>query len=499
MVSGSKDPEDKKMILLFDHLSGLESFEGEDASIKIAAIKSHQMSNLKAYLFEKILMILRMYHASKVKDVLIRNQIDYAQILLERRLYPAAIKCLEKAKKMAKQNFNLELQLEVLKLEKSMVMQNLSNSTDLVKELVDEVKQLSTQISNINTFNNLSVQLNVMYTRVGFIRDESEYAQLQEFFTRNIGLYRENELSLIEKLNLYRLLVGYYFFMQDFENGHESSQKLVELFNHADSLIEHLPDDYIKALNNLLIAQYKLFRYYEFVETNQVLQKVAQNPNIRVSESIRIRLLKYYFTHEINKYFMTGEFDKGVETIINQQGQNVQQLISMLDQHSALVLNYKIACLYFGAGNFGMAAKSLNKIIAYTSTDLREDLHCFARIMNLVCHYELNNFDVINHYIVSTYRFLLKKEDLRMFQKVVLKFLKSLPPDKKDDKNLINKFEQLRIQLIQLTDSSYEKRAFIYFDIISWLESKIERLPVQEIIKRKFSQRVAQKGLSKAT
>lgn len=31
----------------------------------------------------------------------------------------------------------------------------------------------------------------------------------------------------------------------------------------------------------------------------------------------------------------------------------------------------------------------------------------------------------------------------------------------------------------------YEKRAFLYLDIISWLESKIENRPVAEIIQEK--------------
>ena len=193
--------------------------------------------------------------------------------------------------------------------------------------------------------------------------------------------------------------------------------------------------------------------------------------------------------HEINRFFMTGDFTKGVELIINEQGRELTALLDMLDKHSALVLNYKIACLYFGAGNYGQALKTLNKIINSSSTDLREDLHCFARILNLVCHFELGNFDVIKHYIISTYRFLLKKDDLRMFQKFVLRFLKNLSNDI-EGKNLIKQFQELKIQLLPLVDSTYEKRAFIYFDIISWLESKIEKRTVQEIIMQKFESRI---------
>jgi hypothetical protein len=59
-----------------------------------------------------------------------------------------------------------------------------------------------------------------------------------------------------------------------------------------------------------------------------------------------------------------------------------------------------------------------------------------------------------------------------------------------DNKELLEKFNLLKGQLLELENSDYEKRAFIYFDIISWLESKIEKRSVQEIIQGKFQKRI---------
>ncbi|TAH27149.1 MAG: hypothetical protein EAZ07_02645 [Cytophagales bacterium] len=493
LVSNSSEAEDKKIILLFDLISNSEDLNKEINLTKSPSIKAAQIPNLKAYLFEKILQVLRMYHTTKIKDIQIREQIDYIQILIERRLYTSAQKCIDKAKKMAQTHLNLELQLEILKIEKSLVMQNISDVKNNVDNIVEEVQLLNQQINNINTFTNLSIKLNSFYTKSGFIRDEKDDQRIKDFFNKNISYYQEQELSIAEKINLYRLYIGYYFFLQDFNNGYIYSKKLEEIFESEQPLIENMPDEYIKALNNLLIAQYKLFLYTDFVATNQKLQSITSHPKVRINENIRIKLLKYFYTHEINKFFMTGDFNSGVEIIINQQGKELNLLIMMLDKHSSLILNYKIACLHFGAGNYSQSIKTLHKIINSQEHDLREDLHCFARIMNLVCHYELKNFDVIKHYIISTYRFLLKKDDLRLFQKYVLKFLKNLSLEM-DNKDLLFQFQELKNQLTTLIDSPYEKRAFIYFDIISWLESKIEKKSVQEIIQQKFHSRITKES-----
>lgn len=493
MNSGLDKSEDLKMLLLFDHINKQEHFDEDSILKKEPGIKPSQLSNLKAYLYEKIMQSIRQYNASKIYDIKVREQIDFAQLLIERRLYNLAKNCLKKAKKMAKLNNNLELQLEIIKLEKDLLIQT-SIEADDTDKIIAEVRGINSQINNINIFSNLFIKLNSLYRKIGFIRDESDYLKVKEFFYAYLPSFEDDKLSVPEKIYLYRLYIGYYFFIQDFDNGYLYAQKLKQVLESEELLLENHIEIYITALNNLLIAQYKLFRYEEFINTNQKLQSVKSMSTLHMNENIRIRLLKYYYTHEINKFFMTGDFDKGIEFILQDSGNTITNFISVLDQHSAMILNYKIACLYFGAGNYNQSVRWLNKIINISNADIREDLHCFARIINLICHYELGNWDVIKYYMISTYRFLLKKDDLHLFQKFILGFLKSLDMQV-GNKELLERFTTLKSQLLPLVNSPYEKRAFIYFDIVSWLESKIEKRAVQEIIKDKFAGRVLKNSL----
>jgi len=65
-----------------------------------------------------------------------------------------------------------------------------------------------------------------------------------------------------------------------------------------------------------------------------------------------------------------------------------------------------------------------------------------------------------------------------------LKFLRKLPQIYEYE--LKDEFTKLRDTLLQLEKHPYEKRPFVYLDIISWLESKIEGRTVQEVIRNKF-------------
>lgn len=481
-LSHAKENEASKILLLFNYLEKSKDFDEDNIHKKIAAIQKEQLSNLKAYLHEKVLQSLRQYHISRIPEIKIREQIDFGQLLIERRHYSLALNCFRKAKKMAQQYNNLELQLEILRLEKELLLSS-EGSEHKADEIIEEVRDLNNRINNINTFSNLSVKLNSFYKKMGFIRDETQFRRVKEFLDSNLSDISEDKLSPAEKMYLFRLFTGYYFFIQDFDQGYQYARKLENLFDNNSELIRSHPSLFISSLNIVLNAQFKLNRYKEFIETSK---KLEQSKNLfakHLNENLRIRLLKYFYLHQINLFFMQGEFDLGIEFIKTNIDQ-VENLANNLDQHSSMILSYKIACLYFGAGSFNHCIRWLNRIINISNADMREDLHCFARILNLICHYELGNFDVIGYFIISTYRFLLKKDDLHLFQKYILKFLKTVSGQAGNVE--AENFQKLKNHLLPLTQSEFEKRAFIYFDIISWLESKIEQRPVQVIIREKF-------------
>ena len=78
--------------------------------------------------------------------------------------------------------------------------------------------------------------------------------------------------------------------------------------------------------------------------------------------------------------------------------------------------------------------------------------------------------------------------DLHGVQKEILNFLRQLPIT--NNSELIKAFKILQNKLIKLSLQPFEKRPFLYLDIISWLECKIENKPVQSIIQEKFKKEI---------
>jgi coproporphyrinogen III oxidase-like Fe-S oxidoreductase len=82
---------------------------------------------------------------------------------------------------------------------------------------------------------------------------------------------------------------------------------------------------------------------------------------------------------------------------------------------------------------------------------------------------------------------MAKMENLSHVEEAMFKFLRTsfhVPVNK-----LKPNFEKLLEQVKPFEKKTAEARAFAYLDVISWLESRIQGVPVEHVIKRKFEEK----------
>ena len=139
--------------------------------------------------------------------------------------------------------------------------------------------------------------------------------------------------------------------------------------------------------------------------------------------------------------------------------------------------------MYFTVADFDNSIKYLGIIMKNKNIKMREDLQCFTRILNLIAHWEAGYDYNLDKIIRETYNYLDRMNDLHEVQKTILKNLNGLENIYPGE--IKGFLRNLHKELKKYEDDPYEKRAFLYLDIISWLESKISSDPLQNIIKRK--------------
>jgi hypothetical protein len=480
----SVSSEDLKFLALFDYIDKNTQYTDEQALAHLPQLKKAQLSNIKAHLYKQLLMSLRLQNVSKKGDIEVREMIDHAQVLYQKGFYMAALKILDKAKNQAVRLHNDVLTLSVVQFEKIIESQYITRSMDSrADELIQESSELEKRVQLSNQYSNIALQLYSLYLKVGFVKSEKDYHFVKNFFESKLPSCSLSNLNVEEKLNLYNAHVRYNHIMQDFVMSYRYAKSWVDLFENYPFYAEQNKEMYLKGMHNLLLSLFNLRSYKRYKEAIDKFEQLV--PSDKDTENVQILFYQYFFTNKINQFYLEGNFHKGIELIPRIEA-FIQKAQHKLDKHRIMVFYYKIACLYFGAADNKACIRYLNKIIQMKDQGLREDIHGFARLLNLIAHVELGNDELVQSQIKAVYRYLIQLGDLQGVQRAIFDFLKLLPIY--DGKKLQKAFVQLHQKLSTISRNKFEKRPFLYLDIISWLESKIEGKPVQEIIQHKFKQ-----------
>lgn len=482
-ISRNQATEDSKFARLFDALDHSKEYSEEQILKKVPSISRQQLSNIKAHLYGELLTSLRLLHSLKNMEIQIREQIDFARILYNRGLILQALKILEKVKLVAKANSHFILTLEILQFEKDIEARHITRSLKgRAGALIDETNFSIRQINEVTHLSNVALKMYELYLENGHVTDEAHSIEIEQVFRENIEGINEDQISFFGKAYLHQSYCWYYIIQLDFTKYYRHAEKWVHLFALHPEAKKEEPFLYVKAVHNLLNALFIIGRHKKMKEELQQLERFYEQAG-QFSENLEIQSFVYLYTAKINLHFLEGTFTEGLD-LVNPIMGKLKDYQQYIDVHRVLVFYYKIASLYFGSGNNDLAIDYLQKIINLKVGQLRTDIQCFARLLHLIAHYELGNMELVEYLIKSVYRFLSKMENLDAVLSEIFAFLRrslsSKPKDVKDS------FIQLRNKLEQVSSSKYNRRSYQYLDIVSWLESKIENLPVQEIIRNKF-------------
>lgn len=476
---------DSKAVVLFDALDKMQEYDEESLLAKNKRLTKLQLSNIKASLYRQILSSLRLIKDEDNVDLQLHELMDHARILYNKGLYLQSLKALERHKQLARQYHQItHLQQAIFfekKIEAMYITRSMEHRADALAEESDEIQ---TRIRVANDLSNLSLQLYAWYIKHGHARNRAEAAMVKAFFEEHLPKEKIRDDWFYCRLYLYQSHCWLAFIHHDFLTYYKYAQRWVDLFKAEPQMLLVETIQYIKGMHNLLGAHYDLRNRKPFFETLEKFEAFFHTALVQTNDNFRIQTFVYLYLSKINSFFFTGEFTNGC-AIVPEIENHLREYALYMDRHRVLVFYYKIACLYFGAGNNEMAVEYLNRII-HLKVDLRTDLQCYARLLHLIAHFELGNTDILPYLAKNVYRFMAKMENLSHVEEAMFKFLRTnfhTPVPR-----LKPKFEKLLNQIKPFEKKTAEARAFAYLDVISWLESRIEGVPVEKVIRRKFVQ-----------
>ena len=485
-VKRNSSSDQLKSIQLFDALDKMSEYNEATLLKKNASITKGQISNLKAQLYRQILSSLRIIKDEDNIDLRLHELMDYARILYNKGLYLQSLKSLDKLKELAREHHQLTYLQQVLFFEKKIEALYITRSLqNRANQLAQESDAVHSSLLVVNQLSNLSLQLYSWFIQHGHARNERDVKSITAYFYSNLPTKLNEPSGFYERLYLHQSYCWFAFICLDFVRYYRQCQKWVDVFEEFPEMIPVETASYIKGMHNLMSAHFDLKNEDKMGLAIKRFELFGRTKAVRQNPNSRILVYQYLYTARINYHFLQGSFDKGLRMVPFLE-KMLKEYGLYLDAHRVLVFYYKIASLYFGSGNSSRAIDYLNRIIN-SKADLRTDLQCYARLLHLIAHYELGNFELLEYLIKSVYRFMAKMDNLSKVEEEVFSFLRR--SFKLGAHALTPEFEKLLSSLKKYEGNPLEARAFAYLDIISWLESKISGVQVQDVIRRRRLQR----------
>lgn len=482
-IKRSSSKEDLKIIQLFDALDKMEEYDEAALLKKLTDNSKTKLANLKTHLYKELLASLRLLKTGENIDLQLSEHLDNARILYNKGLKLQSLRIIEKAKDVAKANQKFNTLVQLISLEKKIETLHITrSSTDKTQIIADEALEISAHIDRVTRLSNLALLLYRWYVINGHSRNEDDEKDIKVFFKNYLPKDLTQINGFYEKLYLYQSYCWFAFIRQDFLMYYRYAQKWVDLYKADPNLKTIETGHYIKGMQALLNAHFDLRNFKKFDETLKEFEAYEKTPQAQVHDNFRTHTSLYINSSRINGHLMKGTFKNGLK-LVPVIEERINEYALYVDLHRILVFNYKIASLYFGSGDYNKAIDYLHRIMN-GPLDLRIDLQCYARLMHLLSHYELGNYEILDSLSKSAHRFMEKMKNLTKVEEALFKFLKNSFEESPD--KIKKALEKLLNEIKHLENSRFETRAFAYLDIISWVESKVNNKSMEDVVTAKY-------------
>lgn len=468
-------------VLLFDAIEAQEQYDEKKIIEKFKGSRFvKQFSVAKNYLYGQILNAMHYYHHSAHSEV--KKLIHQAEFLIEKGLFRQAEKIIAKGKELAEKN---ELHWALIELNHHWEYRMAITHYDWAKirSLFAEEVKMKGLFENLLTYRQMYIMVGSHYSARGYSRDPVR--------NRLIMLDNNKAYQSAKYARTFRGKVLFYQarFINAYYSGRlaEASTYLfrkIELYDSTPGKIEIEPYYYGNSIHNAITLTFNL---REFEKIPGMLAKMERAIVLCTNKAQR-KNLSYLFSHQQLSFCLrTCDFDKALSLASSIISDFDKESIPVKSIETVLLLqNAAVAC--FIKGDLRGCIRILGQIHNEFSFSVHAEDESFFRIFRLIAHFEAGNQDVLPYYIHSTYRFLTRKKQVREFEKIIIDFLRRTL-SRNADRNIIKDLVLVKDEIERHVKKEFDQDISLKFDIVSWLESKIENKPFAEILKMKFSRR----------
>ncbi|PWH86084.1 hypothetical protein [Brumimicrobium oceani] len=485
-LSSSIQAGEKNYFKLFDYIDSQSAYD--EQKLKDHFKKERFIKHLpseKNHLYKLVLKSLRQFYGEQSASNILKQEIKNIEILYNKALHKESIKFLKRAKKLAVEHEEFYFSIELISWEKVLTEESYeSGDFDVdLNNIIKEESEIIDKLRNLAEYHILYSKINALFRSDAFTKNEEERRMVNEIENHHLIKGKNTALSKRAASICYYIQGLCAATNRNFELSYKK-------FNRVRTILDANPKIKVDLGQRYVLTLFHLMQSYingnDFTMAQEMIDQIKGLKGKKGFNSLHltIRINNILLTDQMNLYNFQGYFDKSLAVFENQYLEN-EELIERSSKEQKIKFYFSAAYTLFATADYKGALQFLNLILNDNEQQLRQDIYSFARILNLLLHFELANYDYLEYSSNSAMRHLNKTKRDHQIEKVFIKQIKKIAKTVTEIET-IPIYKNTLSQIELLLENENENVILDYINIVAWLKSKINNQSFSEVVQQEF-------------
>ncbi len=483
-LSSSLQSGEKNYLKIFDYIEKQKDYDEEKLKhyFRNDTFIKHLPSE-KNHLYKLILKSLRSYYSEQDINSIIKQEIKNIEILHKKALYKECKKFIKRTKKLALDYEKFYYLFELISWQKKLLEEEYEsgNFDEDLDALIEEESMIIEKLRNLAEYQILYSKINFVFRSGGFIQNEKDAKTVDAIADYHLIKGKNTALSDRAATICYYIKGLCAVTYREYQESYIYFNKVRSILDRNPKIKSDVSKRYLMALSHLLSSYIDNKEYQKAEETIQDIRGLEKAKGFN-NMDVKVSIFTSAFIAELTMYNRKGEFENTIETMIKHQKME-DELQDKINKEKQIVIYFHKAYAYFGIGEFKKALSIVNILINDNEQKLRQDIYSFSRVLNILIHFELENYDFLEYVTKSTSRYLGKQDKDFTIESVFVKMISKIM--KKGTENKTEILRLLKVEMDDLFKTKKERIILDYIDIESWVESKLSEEEFSETVRRK--------------
>jgi anion-transporting ArsA/GET3 family ATPase len=426
------------------------------------------------YLYQLILRALREYHTGKTANLRVKEFLIDIEILQAKGMFSSCLKTISNALELCLEFELFDLGMQVLYWERKIALLGVAGSRK-EQQILADMDHMNAMQANLIEFTEMHEQAGKLRQRAVAVRNKEAVDALKDFLNQLQLQDIKSAKSVNAQIRFYQIHAIRNNVTGDKAGELEMNKRIIALMDSKGPFSLEYPLDYVSIRSRILAITKDLHpkRFNDELESFIAIEA----PQGHISAS-RVKAQVFNFSCMMQMSMLIGKSDfKQAIALFQEVESGYEKYEAMLPETSKITLLYMLSYIAYAEGNLKSARKKVNALLNNFDKSVRPEIWNFARLLNVLIHFDERNSDYIKSEVSSIAYYFRKQGLTYRTESEVLKFLMRT---QKLHKVTQEEWKKLAFRLESLQKEGLESKANTFFDFRLWLKAKIAKRTMAE-------------------